>query len=74
MAIEIKKIYIDYVGYKDKEVLINGWVRNNRSQKEFGFIDLNDGTTLETVQVVYEAQTLENFKEVSKFRVGSSSI
>ena len=74
MAIEIKKIYIDYVSYKDKEVLINGWVRNNRSQKEFGFIDLNDGTTLETVQVVYESETLENFKEVSKFRVGSSII
>ena len=74
MAIEIKKIYIDYVSYKDKEVLINGWVRNNRSQKEFGFIDLNDGTTLETVQVVYESETLENFKEVSKFRVGSSMV
>ncbi len=74
MAIEIKKIYIDYVSYKDKEVLINGWVRNNRSQKEFGFIDLNDGTTLETVQVVYESETLENFKEVSKFRVGSSIV
>jgi asparaginyl-tRNA synthetase len=74
MAIEIKKIYIDYVNYKDKEVLINGWIRNNRSQKEFGFIDLNDGTTLETVQVVYESQILENFKEVSKFRVGSSIV
>ncbi|MBN2881813.1 asparagine--tRNA ligase, partial [Candidatus Woesearchaeota archaeon] len=74
MAIEIKKIYTDYVNFKDKEVLINGWIRNNRSQKEFGFIDLNDGTTLETVQVVYEAQTLENFKEVSKFRVGSSIV
>ncbi|MDY0318120.1 MAG: asparagine--tRNA ligase [Candidatus Izemoplasmatales bacterium] len=72
MAIEIKKIYSDFVSYKDKEVLIYGWIRNNRSQKEFGFIDLNDGTTLETVQVVYEAESLGNFKEVSKFRVGSS--
>lgn len=72
MAIEIKKIYSDFVSYKDEEILIYGWIRNNRSQKEFGFIDLNDGTTLETVQVVYEAESLENFKEVSKFRVGSS--
>jgi len=72
MAIEIKKIYSDFVSYKDEEILIYGWIRNNRSQKEFGFIDLNDGTTLETVQVVYEAESLGNFKEVSKFRVGSS--
>ena len=74
MAIEIKKLYLDSVGYKDKVVEINGWVRNNRSQKEFGFIDLNDGTVFETVQVVYEAGVLENFKEVSKFRVGSAII
>ncbi|MGD9964250.1 MAG: asparagine--tRNA ligase [Candidatus Izemoplasmatales bacterium] len=72
MAIEIKKLYLDFVGYKDKEVEITGWVRNNRAQKEFGFIDLNDGTSFETVQVVYEASALENFKEVSKFRVGSA--
>ena len=74
MAIDIKKLYLDYVGYKDKEVEISGWVRNNRSQKEFGFIDLNDGTAFETVQVVYEVGVLENFKEVSKFRVGSAII
>ena len=72
MAIEIKKLYLDFVGYKDQEVEITGWVRNNRAQKEFGFIDLNDGTSFETVQVVYEANALENFKEVSKFRVGSA--
>ncbi|MFA7076756.1 MAG: asparagine--tRNA ligase [Candidatus Izemoplasmatales bacterium] len=72
MAIEVKKLYLDFVGYKEKEVEINGWVRNNRAQKEFGFIDLHDGTSFETVQVVYEAAVLDNFKEVSKFRVGSA--
>jgi asparaginyl-tRNA synthetase len=74
MAIEIKKLYHDFVGYKDKEVVLSGWIRNNRSQKEFGFIDLNDGTIFDSVQVVYEVETLQNFKEVSKFRVGSSVI
>jgi len=74
MAIEVKKLYHDFVGYKEKEVELSGWIRNNRSQKEFGFIDLNDGTIFDSIQVVYEAETLENFKEVSKFRVGSSII
>ena len=64
---EIKECLID-----KQEVLVSGWVRTNRDQKEFGFINLNDGTTLEGVQVVYEACNIENYKEVSKYRVGSA--
>lgn len=72
MAIEIKKLYISYNDYKDKDVELTGWVRNNRAQKEFGFIDLNDGTYFDSVQVVYESQTLAQFKDIAKFRVGSA--
>ncbi len=54
-----------------QEVLINGWVRQNRNQSSFGFINLNDGTTLEGCQIVYEDK-LENFKEIAKINVGSS--
>ena len=74
MAIDIKDLYKKYVDYKNQNIEINGWIRNNRSQKEFGFIDLNDGTSFDSVQVVYEVNILANFKEVSKFRVGSSII
>ncbi|HBP26085.1 MAG TPA: asparagine--tRNA ligase [Acholeplasmatales bacterium] len=49
--------------------LIQGWIRTNRSQKEFGFISLNDGSTLSTLQIVYD-HSLDNFDEVSRFRVG----
>lgn len=55
------------------EVTINGWIRTNRSQKEFGFISFNDGTTLSCVQIVYD-KALSNFEEVSKYRVGCSLI
>ena len=74
MAIDIRDLYKKYVDYKNQNIEINGWIRNNRSQKEFGFIDLNDGTSFDSVQVVYEVNILANFKEVSKFRVGSSII
>ena len=30
--------------YIDKKVTVSGWIRNHRKQKEFGFIDFNDGT------------------------------
>ncbi len=52
-------------------VTICGWIRTNRAQKEFGFLNVNDGTTLQNLQVVYE-ESLENFYDVQKFRVGSS--
>ena len=56
---------------QNTDVVLHGWVRNNRAQKAFGFIDLNDGTHFNTVQVVYE-ERLENFKQLQKIRVGSA--
>ena len=53
------------------EVTVEGWIRNNRNQKEFGFIDFYDGTSINTLQVVYD-KNLSNFDEVSHFLVGSA--
>lgn len=53
------------------EVTVEGWIRNNRNQKEFGFIDFYDGTSINTLQVVYTKE-LSNFDEVSHYLVGSS--
>ena len=61
---ELKKETNKYI---DKKVKIAGWVRNNRAQKEFGFLSINDGTTLSTIQVVYD-QELTNFKEIGKIK------
>ena len=53
------------------KVSVEGWVRNNRDQKEFGFIDFYDGTTINTLQIVYTKE-LSNFDEVTKILAGSS--
>ena len=55
------------------KVKLEGWVRNNRDQKEFGFIDFYDGTSINTLQIVYTKE-LSNFDEVSKILVGSSIV
>jgi len=52
-------------------VQIQGWVRTNRSNKNVGFIELNDGTYFRNVQLVY-ANTLENFEEVSHYLTGTA--
>lgn len=68
----IKDLYLKSNELDKKTITVTGWVRNNRAQKAFGFIDLNDGTCFETLQVVYEAEKLSNFKETQKLRAGSS--
>ncbi len=55
----------------DKEVSVHGWIRNHRPQKEFGFIDFSDGTSVKHLQIVYD-KTLDNFAEVSSYHHGSS--
>jgi asparaginyl-tRNA synthetase len=72
METTVKKIYRETEDYAGKTVELYGWVRNHRAQKEFGFINFHDGTFFETLQVVYEEQKVDNFKEVQKFRVGSA--
>ncbi len=55
--------------YMDKDVLLQGWIRNHRKQKEFGFIDFADGTCFSHVQLVYDDK-LKEFDEIQKYRVG----
>ena len=53
------------------KVEIEGWIRNHRPQKEFGFIDFFDGTCLKSLQVVYN-KDIDNFEEITHYHVGSS--
>ena len=46
-------------------------VRTNRAQAQFGFLNVNDGSCLSNLQIVYDTK-LENFEEISKYRVGVS--
>ena len=69
--IEIRELFRNTEAYADKEVTVGGWVRGNRSSNQFGFLSVNDGSFFTPVQVVYEADKLANFTEVSKFRLSA---
>ena len=69
--IEIRELFRNTAAYDGKEVVVRGWVRGNISSNQFGFISLNDGTFFTPVQVVYEADKLSNYQEVSKFRLSA---
>ncbi len=53
-------------------VSVCGWVRNIRISKNFGFIELNDGSYFKNVQVVMEAEQLDNFSEFAKLNIGAA--
>ena len=57
--------------YKDKEVTLQGWIRNHRKQKTFGFIDFSDGTCFKHMQLVYDEEN-KDFKNIQKYHVGSA--
>ncbi len=71
MTIDVKVLYENLDEKMNSEVTLQGWVRNHRKQKEFGFIDFNDGTFFNNVQIVYDNK-LTNFDEIQKIHIGSA--
>ena len=66
---DVKELYEKKDTYMEKEVILQGWIKNHRKQKEFGFLDFNDGTDFRNVQIVYDNK-LENFDEITKYSIG----
>ena len=68
---DTKELKENYEELLNKEVKLQGWIRNHRRQKDFGFIDFYDGTFFGTVQIVYDNK-LDSFNEIQKYLVGSA--
>ena len=68
---DVKDLFKKIEDYENKDVVLEGWVRNNRNQSNFGFIDFNDGTYFQNLQLVYDKE-LSDFDKISKIRVGSA--
>ena len=71
MVIDAKELYEKIEEFMEKEVTIQGWIRNHRKQKEFGFIDFSDGTCFNHIQVVYDDK-IDGFDDIQKYHVGSA--
>ena len=68
---EIKDLYRKKEEYIDKDVKVAGWIRTSRLSKNFGFIELNDGSFFKNMQIIVD-EKLENFKEIGKLPISSS--
>ena len=73
----LKKIAAVFAGKESldgQSITVGGWARTIRDMKNFGFVELNDGSCLKNLQVVMEAGTLENYKDIAAQNVGAALI
>lgn len=70
----IAAIFADQDKLGGKTVTVCGWARTIRDMKNFGFIELNDGSFFKNIQIVFEAERLKNYEEISKQNVGAALI
>ena len=71
---KIATIFADSEQLGGKEVTVGGWARTIRDMKNFGFVELNDGSCFKNLQIVMEAGTLENYAEIASQNVGAALI
>ena len=71
MKLDVRELAEQANNLMGNDVILEGWIRNHRKQKEFGFIEFYDGTSFKNLQIVYDNK-LANFDAITKYMVGSS--
>lgn len=70
----IAALFADQEALSGQTITVCGWARTIRDMKTFGFIELNDGSCFKNLQVVMDANTLDNYKEIAGQNVGAALI
>ena len=63
--IEIANLYKN-LPQNGQAVTLCGWAKTIRDSKKIGFIELTDGSCFKSLQVVFQADKLENYTEIAK--------
>jgi len=70
--IEIKCILSNYESYVGSRMRVDGWVRTVRDSKNFGFLELNDGSCFHNLQIFLDREKTGGYAEAVKLISGSS--
>jgi asparaginyl-tRNA synthetase len=52
-------------------VLVKGWIRTRRDSKSFSFIEVNDGSCLNNIQIIADI-TMKNYDDITRLSTGSA--
>ncbi len=72
MKTVVKQLFRQTETFGEKEITVSGWIRTIRVSKNFGFIEVNDGSFFKNLQIIIEDNKLENFQALSKLNVGAA--
>ena len=71
---KIKELWTNAAAFDGAHITVCGWARTIRDMKNFGFLELNDGSSFKGVQVVLEREKVANYDEIVRQNVGAASI
>jgi asparaginyl-tRNA synthetase len=54
-------------------IVVSGWIRTRRDSKTFSFLELNDGSSLRSLQIITR-DTLPNYADVQRLTTGASIV
>ena len=71
---KISRIFAEAEVLGGSTVTVCGWARTIRDMKNFGFVELNDGSCFKSLQVVFARESIENYDEIARQNVGAALI
>ncbi len=70
----IRRLWEEMASLEGREITVCGWARTIRDMKTFGFIELNDGSAFQNLQVVFADGEVDNFREIARQNVGAALV
>ena len=71
---KIKELWTNASAFDAQRITVCGWARTIRDMKNFGFLELNDGSAFKGLQVVLEREKITNYDEIVRQNVGAAFI
>ena len=68
--IEIKTIFIKKSSWEN--LCVEGWIKFNRDNGKIIFLEINDGTTINNLQVICKQENLCNFEQIKNYKFSSA--
>lgn len=70
--VNVAKLYRDQEQYADQMINVRGWIRTLRASNVRAFIELNDGTCFQNLQIVVEKEKIKGFDFITKLHISSA--